>query len=112
MTTKLPPEQSKLDRVIIDELFACVPEDWNAFAMIVEPRKTDGDGVSITIINPDVADAEVEPTQKIRESIDKLVAFLAKEKRDWEVITYKAFCAAEGTWKFNITVPLPPAAAS
>ena len=108
MTTKLPPEQSKLDRVILDELFAIVPEDWNAFYMVVEPRKGDGDGVTIAILNPDNPAGEVEPTALIRESVDKLVAFLAREKRAWETITYKAFQTPDEAWRVNITVPLPP----
>jgi hypothetical protein len=108
MTTKLPPEQSKLDRIILDELFMTVPEEWNAFFMVVEPRKTDGEGVTIAVVNPDMPEAEIEPSEKIRESVDKLVAFLAKEKRPWEQITYKAFMSPDGAWHVNITVPLPP----
>lgn len=110
MEPKLPPEQSKIDRAIIDELFAVVPEEWNAFIMVVEPRATDGGGVSIAILNPDEPGAEAEANQVIRDNVDKLVAFLAKEKRSWETLTYKAFSTAEGAWKINITVPLPPAA--
>lgn len=107
MTTKLPPEQSKLDRIILDELFENIPEDWNAFIMMVEPRKTDGDGVTIAILNPDMPDGEISPTQKIRDAVDKLVAFLAKEQRTWETITYKAFQTPDDAWHVNITVPLP-----
>lgn len=108
MSHNLPPEQGKLDRIIIDELFNVVPEEWNAFMMVIEPRATDGGGLMISILNPDDAHGAVEPNAAIRDAADQLVAFLAKEGRVWESLTYKGFSTPEGAWKINITAPLPP----
>jgi len=108
MTENLPPEQSTLDRVIVDELFETIPDGWNAFVMTIEPRFSDGDGVAISILNPDVAEASIEPTAEIRKGVDDLVAYFAREKRHWERLTYQAFADEAGTWRLKITAPLPP----
>jgi hypothetical protein len=108
MTSTLPPEQSALDREILDELFEIVPDEWDAFLLSVEPRKLDGDGQIVTIVNPDVAGAEIPATEAIRACVAKLAAFFAREKRSWERLTYAAFADEAGTWRVKITAPLPP----
>ena len=112
MTTQLPPEQSAIDRKILDELFEIVPDEWDAFLLTVEPRKSDGGGQIVTIVNPDVAGASLSPTPVIRGEIAKLAAFLARERRQWERLTYAAFADEAGTWRVKITAPLPPPAPS
>lgn len=109
MTTQLPPEQSAIDRKILDELFEIVPDEWDAFLLTVEPRKSDGGGQIITIVNPDVAGASLSPTPAIRGEVAKLAAFLARERRQWERLSYAAFADEAGTWRVKITAPLPPA---
>lgn len=106
MANNLPPEQTALDRKIVDELFEIVPEDWNAFVMSVEPA-SEGGVPAITILNPDVAEAEVEPSEVIRSNVGELVAFLAKEGRKWERLVYQAFVDPEGAWRLKIVAPIP-----
>jgi hypothetical protein len=112
MTSALPPEQSTIDRAILDELFEIVPDEWDAFLLSVEPRKVDGGGQIVTIVNPDVAGAKIPPSAEIRAQIAKLVAFFAREKRVWERLTYAAHADEAGTWRVKITAPLPPAPAA
>jgi hypothetical protein len=108
--SELPPEQAAIDRKIVDELFEIVPEDWDAFVMTIEPRTgLDGDGFAITVLHPERADAEATPSQAIREHVTELAAFLARENRKWERLTYAAAVDSEGTWRLKITAPLPPA---
>ncbi len=107
MTTKLSPEQSAIDRKIVDEVFETIPEDWKAFFVIVEPRTLDGGGELITIVNPDVAGAAMEPSDTIRANVAELVAFLGQESRTWERITYAASMDDSGAWRLKITTPLP-----
>ena len=111
MTSTLPPEQSAIDREILDELFEIVPDEWDAFLLSVEPRKLDGDGQIVSIVNPDVAGAEIPVSDAIRKLIVKLAAFFEREKRTWERLTYAAFADESGTWRVKITAPLPPPAA-
>lgn len=107
--SQLPPEQSALDRKIIDELFEIVPEEWTSFVMTVEPRAgLDGGGQAISILHPEEAGAEVEPTPTIREAVDGLAAFFAREGRTWERLTYTAQADEAGTWRLKISAPLPP----
>jgi hypothetical protein len=107
--TALPPEQSALDRKIVDELFEIVPEDWTAFVMTVEPRADlDGGGQAISILHPEEAGAEVAPTAPIREAVAGLAAFFAREGRTWERLTYTAQADEAGTWRLKISAPLPP----
>jgi hypothetical protein len=110
MTSTLPPEQSAIDRAMLDELFEIVPDEWDAFLLSIEPRKVDGGGQIVTIVNPDVDGAKISPTAGIRAQVAKLVAFLAREKRAWERLTYAAHADEAGTWRVKITVPLPPPA--
>jgi hypothetical protein len=110
MTSNLPPEQSAIDREILDELFEIVPDEWDAFLLTVEPRKVDGDGQIVSIVNPDVAGAEIPVTEAIRGHVAKLAEFFSREKREWERLTYAAFADEAGTWRVKITAPLPPPA--
>jgi len=107
MTTQLSPEQSAIDRRIVDEVFETIPEDWKAFLVLVEPRGVDGGGEAITIVNPDVVGAFMEPSDTIRANVAELTAFLAKEARAWERITYAATMDDSGAWRLKITTPLP-----
>ncbi|MDR3373395.1 MAG: hypothetical protein P4L98_06660 [Ancalomicrobiaceae bacterium] len=107
MTTKLSPEQSAIDRLIVDEIFDTIPEEWTCFALIVEPRMLDGGGQVVTLINPEVVGAEMEPSTTIRGHVGELVAFLAKEGRTWERLTYQASLDDSGAWRLKITAPLP-----
>lgn len=107
--SELPADQGRIDRTIVDELFAIVPEDWDAFVMTVEPREADGDGQAITILHPERADAEVEPSAPIRAAVAELAAFFAREGRRWERLTYAAHTDGDGAWRVRITAPLPPA---
>lgn len=112
MTSTLPPEQSEIDRKILDELFEIVPDEWDAFLLSVEPRKVDGGGQVVTLVNPDVAGATVPVTATLRGQVARLVAFFGREKRSWERLTYAAFADEAGTWRVKITAPLPPPAPS
>jgi hypothetical protein len=112
-TPQLPPQQSAIDRKLVDQLFEIVPEDWNAFIMGVEPRKDlDGGGFVIRILNPDVDDAEIEPTDAIRASVAELAAFFEKDGRAWERLIYAAYVDPTGAWHLKITAPLPDAPAA
>ncbi len=101
----LPPEQTKLDREIVDELFNIIPEDWTAVVMTVEPA---AEGQRISILNPDIAGAETEATPELRTSIAALAKLLANDGRRWEELIYAAHADEQGTWKLRISVPLPP----
>lgn len=107
MSTKLSPEQSALDRLIVDEIFDTIPEEWRCFSLIVEPRQLDGGGQIITLINPEVTGQEMEPSATIRQHVGELATFLAKEGRKWDRITYQAGLDDSGAWRLKITAPLP-----
>jgi hypothetical protein len=108
--SQIPAEQAKLDRDIIDELLGIIPEDWNAVTMVVEPRAgLDGGGVSITILNPDIAGAEIEPSAEIRKSADQLAAYFSRAQKTWDRLTYAAAADPSGVWRLNIKAPLPTA---
>jgi hypothetical protein len=107
MTTQLSPEQSAIDRRITDEIFETIPEDWKCFLVLVEPRTVDGGGEMITIVNPEIPGAMMEPSDTIRANVTELIAFLAKEQRKWERITYIAQMDDSGAWRLKITTPLP-----
>ena len=106
--TALPPEQSAIDRKIVDELFDIVPDDWNAFLMSIEPRRgLDGGGFVISIVNPDVAGAEVMPTPTIRSGVVELATFFTRQALTWERLTYAGHLDEQGAWRLKITAPLP-----
>lgn len=108
MSTAIPAEQSAIDRKIVDEMFAITPEEWKSILLAVEPRVgLDGGGVAITLCNPDVAGADTEPSPELRGFVGEMVAYLAREKRAWDRLSYTAFLDPQGAWRLKIVVPLP-----
>ncbi|MCK0195942.1 hypothetical protein MWN34_03355 [Ancylobacter sp. 6x-1] len=104
---QIPSDHAAIDRRLVDALFDIVPDDWKAFRLSIRPPEAEDGPLRLAVVNPDVAGADAVPDAPLRAAADELAAFLAREGRAWEVLSYSGHLGADDEWHLKIVVPLP-----